>query len=96
VAAATVAHGAHGRVERSYRADLYERQNLFNRTNLNSFSGNQLSPFFGTATSAGPARRIESQQSRSSPPQPQSKLVGGVPPAPVDAPGRSGWNVCAS
>ena len=43
-----------------YRADLYVNfQNLFNQTNLNSFSGNQLSPFFGTATSAGPARRVE-------------------------------------
>jgi hypothetical protein len=43
-----------------YRADLYINvQNLFNRTNLNGFVGNQLSPFFGTATSAGPARRIE-------------------------------------
>jgi hypothetical protein len=43
-----------------YRADLYINvQNLFNRTNLNSFVGTQLSPFFGTATSAGPARRIE-------------------------------------
>jgi hypothetical protein len=43
-----------------YRADFYVNvQNLFNRTNLNSFSGNQLSPFFGTATSAGPARRLE-------------------------------------
>lgn len=43
-----------------YRADLYVNfQNLFNQTNLNAFTGNQLSPFFGTATSAGPARRIE-------------------------------------
>ncbi|MGE0814137.1 MAG: hypothetical protein AB7O93_12400, partial [Vicinamibacterales bacterium] len=43
-----------------YRADLYVSvQNLFNRTNLNGFIGNQLSPFFGTATSAAPARRIE-------------------------------------
>jgi hypothetical protein len=43
-----------------YRLDLYANfQNLFNRTNLNSFIGNQLSPFFGTATSAGPARRME-------------------------------------
>jgi hypothetical protein len=43
-----------------YRADVYINvQNLFNRTNLNGFSGNRLSPFFGTATSAGPARRIE-------------------------------------
>jgi hypothetical protein len=43
-----------------YRADLYVNfQNLFNQTNLNAFTGNQLSPFSGTATSAGPARRIE-------------------------------------
>ena len=43
-----------------YRADFYVNfQNLFNQTNLNSFSGNQLSPFFGTATSAGAARRVE-------------------------------------
>ncbi len=43
-----------------YRLDLYANiQNLFNRTNLNSFSGNRLSPFFGVATSAGPARRVE-------------------------------------
>lgn len=43
-----------------YRADLYVNvRNLFNRTNFNGFTGNQLSPFFGTATSAGPARRIE-------------------------------------
>src|SRR5688572_2253814 len=43
-----------------YRLDLYMNvQNLFNRTNYNAFVGNQLSPFFGTATSAGPARRIE-------------------------------------
>ena len=43
-----------------YRLDLYANfQNLFNRTNVNSFIGNQLSPFFGTATSAGPARRME-------------------------------------
>lgn len=43
-----------------YRADLYVNvQNLFNRTNLNAFTGNQLSPFFGRATSAAAARRIE-------------------------------------
>ncbi len=43
-----------------YRLDLFVNfQNLFNRTNLNSFSGNQRSPFFGVATSAGPARRVE-------------------------------------
>ena len=43
-----------------YRLDLFANiQNVFNRTNYNAFIGNQLSPFFGTATSAGPARRIE-------------------------------------
>ena len=43
-----------------YRLDLYMNvQNLFNRTNYNAFIGNQLSPFFGTATSAGAARRVE-------------------------------------
>lgn len=43
-----------------YRADLYVNiQNVLNRTNLNTFVGNQLSPFFGTATSAGTARRME-------------------------------------
>ncbi len=43
-----------------YRLDLYANfQNVFNRTNLNAFSGNLLSPYFGVATSAGPARRIE-------------------------------------
>jgi hypothetical protein len=43
-----------------YRLDLFLNvQNAFNRTNYNAFVGNQLSPFFGTATSAGPARRVE-------------------------------------
>ena len=43
-----------------YRLDLYMNvQNVFNRTNYNAFVGNRLSPFFGTATSAGPARRVE-------------------------------------
>jgi hypothetical protein len=43
-----------------YRLDLYvQASNLFNHTNLNAFVGNQLSPYFGQATSAGPARRIE-------------------------------------
>jgi hypothetical protein len=43
-----------------YRADFYiSVQNLFNQTNLNAFTGNQLSRFFGQATSAGAARRIE-------------------------------------
>jgi hypothetical protein len=43
-----------------YRLDLYLQVfNLFNTTNLNQFVGNQLSPYYGTATSAAPARRIE-------------------------------------
>jgi hypothetical protein len=43
-----------------YRLDLYLNiQNLFNRTNYNAFVGNQQSQFFGQATSAAPARRIE-------------------------------------
>jgi hypothetical protein len=43
-----------------YRLDLYVNvQNVFNRTNLNQFTGNLLSPFYGVATSAGPARRAE-------------------------------------
>ena len=51
-----VMEGANAR----YRLDLYANvQNLFNRTNYNAFVGNQLSSFFGQATSAGPARRVE-------------------------------------
>jgi hypothetical protein len=43
-----------------YRLDLYAQiSNLFNSTNLNGFIGNQLSPYFGTATSAAAPRRIE-------------------------------------
>ena len=43
-----------------YRLDLYVQVfNLFNTVNLNSFVGNQLSPYFGTATSAAAARRVE-------------------------------------
>ena len=43
-----------------FRAELYVRaSNLFNRVNFGSFSGNLRSPFFGTATSAAPARRVE-------------------------------------
>ena len=43
-----------------YRLDLYVQVfNLFNRTNFNSFVGNAQSFYFGTATSAAPARRIE-------------------------------------
>ncbi len=43
-----------------YRLDLYVNlQNAFNRVNYNAFVGNQLSQFFGTATSAGAPRRVE-------------------------------------
>jgi hypothetical protein len=43
-----------------FRVDFYvQGYNLLNRTNLVSFSGNLQSPFFGSATSAGPARRVE-------------------------------------
>jgi hypothetical protein len=43
-----------------YRLDIYLNiQNAFNHVNYNAFIGNQQSSFFGTPTSAGPARRIE-------------------------------------
>ena len=43
-----------------YRLDFYANiQNAFNNVNYNAFIGNQLSPFFGTATSAGAPRRVE-------------------------------------
>jgi hypothetical protein len=43
-----------------YRLDIYLNvQNVFNNVNYNAFIGNLLSPFYGTATSAGPARRVE-------------------------------------
>jgi hypothetical protein len=43
-----------------YRLDLYiQASNLFNVTNLNGYVGNILSPYFGQATSAAPARRVE-------------------------------------
>ena len=43
-----------------YRMDFYAQlSNPFNYVNDNQFVGNQLSPFFGQATSAGPARRVE-------------------------------------
>jgi hypothetical protein len=43
-----------------YRLDLYVQVfNLLNTANLNGFVGNQLSPYFGRATSAAPPRRIE-------------------------------------
>ena len=43
-----------------YRLDIYANiQNAFNNVNYNAFIGNQLSQFFGTATSAGAPRRVE-------------------------------------
>jgi hypothetical protein len=43
-----------------YRLDLYLQVfNLFNTANYNGFIGNQQSPYFGTATSAAPPRRVE-------------------------------------
>ena len=43
-----------------YRMDVYAQvSNPFNHVNDNAFVGNQLSPFFRRATSAGPARRVE-------------------------------------
>jgi hypothetical protein len=43
-----------------YRLDFYAQiSNIFNKVNYNTFVGNALSPFFGQATSAGPARRME-------------------------------------
>ena len=43
-----------------YRLDLYASiTNLLNRVNYNAFIGNLRSPFFGEATSAAPARRLE-------------------------------------
>jgi Carboxypeptidase regulatory-like domain len=43
-----------------YRMEFYAQAfNLLNRTNFLNFVGNERSPFFGTATSASAARRIE-------------------------------------
>jgi hypothetical protein len=43
-----------------FRVDFYvQGYNLLNRTNYLNFSGNLQSPFFGIASSAGPARRVE-------------------------------------
>ena len=43
-----------------HRMDLYAQlSNPFNYVNYNAFVGNQLSPFFGQATSAGAARHVE-------------------------------------
>ena len=46
--------------DQRYRLEFYVQAfNILNRTNLNGFSGNMRSDYFGTANSAGPARRIE-------------------------------------
>jgi hypothetical protein len=43
-----------------FRVDFYVQGfNLLNRTNYLNYSGNLQSPFFGLASSAGPARRVE-------------------------------------
>jgi hypothetical protein len=43
-----------------YALELYvQSYNLLNRVNATSFSGVMTSPFFGRATAAGPARRVE-------------------------------------
>lgn len=48
------------RSNQRFRVDFYvQGYNLLNRTNYLNFSGNQQSPFFGVASSAGPARRVE-------------------------------------
>ena len=50
--------GANG--DQRFRMELYVRaSNLFNRVNYGNFSGNLRSPFFGSPTSAGQARRLE-------------------------------------
>jgi carboxypeptidase family protein len=49
-----------GGVSKRYRMEFYvQANNLFNHANLISYSGVQTSPFFGQATAAQPARRIE-------------------------------------
>jgi hypothetical protein len=49
-----------GGANQRYRIDFYAQiSNLFNNVNYNTYVGNLQSPYFGTATSAGMARRIE-------------------------------------
>ena len=51
--------GGGGATER-FRLEFYVQAfNVLNRTNFVNFSGNLLSPFFGTPTSASQARRVE-------------------------------------
>ena len=43
-----------------YRLEFYlQAFNILNRTNFLNYAGNLRSHYFGQATSAGPARRIE-------------------------------------
>jgi hypothetical protein len=52
--------GGQGGGDQRFTLEIYgQASNLFNRVNLGSFSGNLSSSFFGTATSAAPARRVE-------------------------------------
>jgi hypothetical protein len=48
--------GAAGRFRLEWCAQI---SNVTNHTNLRGFVGNQLSPFYGQAASAGPARKVE-------------------------------------
>ena len=54
------AFGFGGPVTQRFTLEFYAQAfNLLNHTNFVNFSGNLLSPFFGSPTSAAPARRIE-------------------------------------
>ena len=49
-----------GQVNQRFNVDFYvQGNNVLNHTNFLNFSGNLQSPFFGRATSAAAARRIE-------------------------------------
>ncbi len=49
-----------GASDKRWRFEIYvAAQNLLNHVNLMSFSGVMTSPFFGRATSALPARRVD-------------------------------------
>ncbi len=52
--------GGGGANDQRFSLEIYaQASNVLNRVNFGNFSGNLSSPFFGRATSAGPARRIE-------------------------------------
>jgi hypothetical protein len=52
--------GGQGGGDQRFTLEVYaQASNLFNRVNLGGFSGNLSSSFFGKATSAGAARRLE-------------------------------------